>query len=764
MDMETCYKQFENCLQEENPYCTDDCPFQMNVIDFKEKMRSKRYNAAYKVLRNAVAFPDIVAALCPEYCGASCPRASMDKPVQVNLLEKTCVAKTKRKEPNEYNLPTKKGKVAIIGAGLSGLACGLRVASKKYEVVIYEKTDRIGGQLWELLPEKLFMEDIERQFKFENYTLNLKTEIKNIKELQNEGFDAVYVATGKGGLDFGILDQEDGHCTLYGETAAFAGGSLVGKDVINAIADGINMAWSVEVFLKTGKVQYIKEKEPTRVVVNTSSMTKCEPVIPTDGGIFTEEEIEEEASRCIDCQCDGCRNYCDLTAYYDKWPKQMRDDIMTTTMSADSIVHKTPAIKLINACTQCNLCDEGCPGGIKLGQMIKEARRKLHKLDRMPGAYHQFWVQDMQFANGKYASLTKTGRETESCDYAFFPGCHLGAANPQYVMRSYEWLLSKKSDTGIILRCCGVPADWAGNEQLHQEEIEALCNDWESLGKPTLIMACTSCMRHFREYMPQIPMISLYEIMVKWDIAAEVKFQAEDETYAIFDPCASRNEKPVQDSIRELTGNMGISIEELPNEARYGCCGFGGNVEVANPKFAGRIAKERSNLSENPYITYCINCKDVFMDEGKPVKHILDVIFDIESKDGNLPTVTQRRNNRVALKETLLKEMWGEEMENVPKLKYKLIISPEIQGKMNKLKILEEDICKVLEIGEDAGRRTLNSETNTYKCYRELGYITCWVEYRLIDCKYQIVNLYTHRMKIELEAMWNGKKTDTDLR
>ena len=627
MDMETYYKQFDNCLQEEKPYCSDDCPFHMDVLDFQDKLRGKRYNAAYKTLRNAAAFPDIVAALCPQYCGSRCPRARVDGEVQVNLLERTCVARARRKEPNQYNLPARQGKVAIVGGGISGLACALRLAAKKYEIAVYEKTDRLGGQLWDLLPEDVFMEDIERQFKYETYSLHLNTEIQDIRELASQGFDAVYAATGRGGEDFGVMHQADGHCARVGKTAVFAGGSLAGKDVIHALSDGLDMAWSREVFLKTGNIQYPEKKAPTRVVADLDRMEAREPTAPGDNGIFTEQEMEEEMDRCIRCQCDGCRTYCDLTAYFNKWPMQMRDEIMTTTMPADSMIHKTPAIKLINACTQCKLCDEVCPGNIELGSMIKEARKKLHRMGRMPGAYHQFWVRDMEFANGKYASLVKAAPDNEACGYAFFPGCHLGAAEPRYVAKPYQWLLSKEPDTGLILRCCGVPADWAGNEELHDREIDSLRSDWESLGKPIMIMACPSCMRHFREYLPDIPMQSLYETLFEWGV--EPKHFAAEETYSIFDPCAARHDDEAQDAVRQLAAKAGLSMEEMPGGEKHGCCGFGGNVEVANPKFAGKVAEQRGRMSENPYITYCINCRDVFYDEGKPVHHILDLLFDI---------------------------------------------------------------------------------------------------------------------------------------
>lgn len=157
MDMQTYYKQFENCMQEEKAFCSDDCPFHMDVLDFEDKMAAGRYSAAFKIFRNAVAFPEIIAEICPQYCTGRCPRNELGGSIQINRLEKTCLANTKKKDPNEYNLPSRKGKIAIVGAGLSGLSCALRLAAKKYDITIYEKSAKIGGQLHDLLPEEVLL-------------------------------------------------------------------------------------------------------------------------------------------------------------------------------------------------------------------------------------------------------------------------------------------------------------------------------------------------------------------------------------------------------------------------------------------------------------------------------------------------------------------------------------------------------------------------------------------------------------------------------
>ena len=41
--------------------------------------------------------------------------------------------------------------------------------------------------------------------------------------------------------------------------------------------------------------------------------------------------------------------------------------------------------------------------------------------------------------------------------------------------------------------------------------------------------------------------------------------------------------------------------------------------------------------------------------------------------------------------------------------------------------------------------------------------MTYWVEYRKNGESFELVNAYSHRMKIELEAVWDGKKVDTDM-
>lgn len=773
--MERFYKQFKNCIQKEVPFCQASCPFHLEVVDFIEKAGRGAFSAAYKTYRNAVTFPAIVAALCPEPCKTHCIRAEEaygGNAIELRGLERAIIEQAKNKDPIYYNVPRKNRKIAIIGAGISGLGCAFRLASKKYDVEVFEASGRMGGHLWEIadgspavggLTPEIFLEEFELQLKQEQIPIHFHTKISSLEELAERGYEAIYVATGAGGNDFGLLDS-DAPYFIKDNVAYFAGGSLTGKDTIEALADGINIAAAIEIYLKTGNLSAPDDRRTTNVQVDPCKLEYRTGLPLDEAGKVKPENIAEEANRCLRCQCDSCKIYCDLVAYTQKWPLRIKDEVQATMHEGKVELKPQPAKRLINICTHCGLCKEVCPAQIDLDSMFLQARKELHKLNRMPWAFHDFWLRDMDFADGE-AALVKTPPGVKKSKFAFFPGCQLGASEPRYVADTYSWLLSKEPTMGLFLKCCGTPVKWAGDEEKHAEAISKLHTDWEELGKPKLVVACPSCMDNISEFLPDIEIISLYEFMEKNGVVPAMK--GDRETWSIFDPCASAGKDDLRKSIRNLAESANFQLEPLPvQENHSACCSYGGHVSVANPKYADFIIDRRITESENPYITYCINCRDAFLGAGKKTIHILDVIFGDGCVDGHasLPTVTERRENRIALKEQLLKNIWGEEMaKREPQIKIDLKIDPELKAKLNREWILEEEVADVIEFCERTGRKVILEERGTFSGYRQVGRMTYWVEYRKNGESFELVNAYSHRMKIELEAVWDGKKVDTDM-
>lgn len=763
--MDSYYKQFDNCRQKEEADCVNACPFHLDVPDFQEKMQRHKYDRAYKVYRNAVLFPQITAELCPQYCSEVCPRNEFDGAVRLRLLEKTCVAKAERKKINKYNLPLKKEKIGIIGAGISGLACAVKLLEKKYSVILFEKEAHIGGQLKSLLPEAVYMTDIMFQLEQESYELKTGYQIDSFSAVKEFGLNAIYVATGKNGADFNTLSKAS-CCYIDDGRVVLGGGALRGKEVVASIADGIDAAKAIELFFQTGKLKYNAKRKATKVVPDVSRFEWKEPVTPTEHGIFTKEEVELEAGRCIRCQCNACQTHCDLARFYQKWPLAIREEIATTVMPAESMIHKAPAIRLVNTCTQCGTFEDVCPEHIELGGMILKARNLLYKQNKMPPAYHGFWLDDMNHANHSKAKICRNAPGTNSSEYAFFPGCNLGAADPRYVEKTYQWLRNHYRSVGLLLRCCGIHALWSGRDDFQREQLAELKQDVESLGNPKLIMACPSCIQYIQRYMPEIEVISLYELMEngktwpKYDLNEEF----EKAQFAIFDSCSAKDNSDLKNAVRAAAKQAGIEVEELAANNQYGCCGFGGDIEVANPEFKKYLVAERCKLSEKPYITYCVNCRDVFAEEKKPVIHILDLLFDINKMQLEVPNYTQRRKNRLILKKKLTEEVWKEKVnERKSGNSFVLIIDEQISHKMQLLKLTEDDLTEVIETSNKINRRVYDQARGEYICYAKLNYITCWIRYREESNLIYVKNLYTHRMEIQLEAVWNGKKINIDV-
>jgi hypothetical protein len=172
---------------------------------------------------------------------------------------------------------------------------------------------------------------------------------------------------------------------------------------------------------------------------------------------------------------------------------------------------------------------------------------------------------------------------------------------------------------------------------------------------------------------------------------------------------------------------------------------------VACPPYAQQVVKDRTSVSSQPYITYCINCRDIFASAKKRAWHILDLVFGLNGSDRLPPTLTERRNNRITLKRQVLKEFWNETAEQ-EEPRMELTISPELGRKLNDAYLLETDLAAVVEHCERSGKKILDPATGTFSGHLLIGNMTYWAEYRSAPFGgFELVNAYGHRMSIEGE-------------
>ena len=322
-------------------------------------------------------------------------------------------------------------------------------------------------------------------------------------------------------------------------------------------------------------------------------------------------------------------------------------------------------------------------------------------------------------------------------------------SGPRLVKEAYRFLQDTTGgDTGLMLGCCGVPALWAGDLDRLNANLDKLRENWEKLGKPTLVFACATCERTFREYLPEIPLTSLYAMM------AEAGLENQGKSYdkaAVFDPSAAREDSELRQSVRDLARQEGTELEEIGGGSR--CCGFGGHIQVPNPELFQRFGEEAASGSEAPYLVYCANCREVFKARGKECRHILEEYFGPET--GEIPSILEKRQNALTLKKELMKEGW--DMDFTPCVNpwdgLELDIPQELRQKMERTLVSIADLQETIWNAETGGDKLLG-DGGWLLASLVKNVITYWVQYRPreggSENEFEISAVYSHRMK------WRG--------
>ena len=417
---------------------------------------------------------------------------------------------------------------------------------------------------------------------------------------------------------------------------------------------------------------------------------------------------------------------------------------------------------MINSCSLCGLCGEICPEDLNMADVCLEARRTMVNQKRMPPSAHDFALRDMEFSNSDHFSMIRHQPGTTSSKILFFPGCQLCASAPEDVETLYKLLIENfQSEAGegmgLALGCCGAPAEWAGQEDLFNRTQKKFFDAYQSMGSPLLLVACSSCFHIFKKYYPDLNLKSLWVYLNELDLNLP-ELSEKRISVSIQDPCTTRYEREIQDSVRQLIEKTGIQIEELSlNREHTECCSYGGNMWLANRDLAKKVVERRINQNSLDYITYCAMCRDFFAKSGKETLHLLDLLFHSESlterKVRAMPDFSFRHENRARLKNKLLKTLWGDLiMKPEPYEKIKLILTDNVRKLLEDRMILVEDIQKVIEYAERTQNKLQNSTNGNYLAHYCPTRVTYWVEYRSNDEGYEVITAYCHRMSIEDEV------------
>ena len=254
--------------------CQHTCPVGINIPKYIAHVAAGEYLESVETIRERNPFPAICGRICHHPCEGRCRRGELDDPVAIRSLKRFVadwyfdhIAELPPPEPFPR---TKPQKVAVVGAGPTGLSCAYYLAQMGYGVTVFEALPVGGGMLSVAIPEfRLPRRVIEKEIE---YIARRGVDIRydapigvsyTVDDLKKDGFAAVFIAAGaqrsqKIGIPGELEDVEGFHYGLrflrdikvgkqvrVGQRVAVIGGGNVALDAARTAlrlgADEVNI-------------------------------------------------------------------------------------------------------------------------------------------------------------------------------------------------------------------------------------------------------------------------------------------------------------------------------------------------------------------------------------------------------------------------------------------------------------------------------------------------------------------------------------------
>jgi glutamate synthase (NADPH/NADH) small chain len=215
---EEALKEASRCLHCPKPRCVEGCPVNIAIPEFIKCVKEGDLKKAYEIISESSSLPAVCGRVCPQekQCESMCVRGVKGDAISIGSLERYVADEAIKNNFKAAVIEKKNGKkVAIVGAGPSGLTCAGDLAKAGYDVTIYEVLHKAGGVLTYGIPEfRLPKSIVEKEVdSLKKLGVNILCDVPignaiTIEELQKE-YDAVFLGTGAGLPKFMGIPGED---------------------------------------------------------------------------------------------------------------------------------------------------------------------------------------------------------------------------------------------------------------------------------------------------------------------------------------------------------------------------------------------------------------------------------------------------------------------------------------------------------------------------------------------------------------------------
>ena len=172
-------KQASRCMDCGVPFCHWACPLGNKAPEWNDALMKGEWELAYRLLNSTNPFPEFTGRICPALCEKACVLNRYNHEPTTNREDEAAITEMAFQEGYvTIHHPERNGKrVAVIGAGPSGLAAAHDLNLLGYSVIVFEKNEAAGGLLRYGIP---------------NFKLNKAIINRRLRLLEQEGIEFRY--------------------------------------------------------------------------------------------------------------------------------------------------------------------------------------------------------------------------------------------------------------------------------------------------------------------------------------------------------------------------------------------------------------------------------------------------------------------------------------------------------------------------------------------------------------------------------------------